>query len=93
LSTEKELENMERTIAAIGEPRVPMSDDLVREVKAVLLDRGYDEALVYAEQRYRAEDVNAGLVRVLVICRRYGLSTKAAAQVLDNLKGMEFGKW
>ncbi|NPV61056.1 MAG: hypothetical protein HPY61_00205 [Methanotrichaceae archaeon] len=52
--------------------------------------KGYDSAIVFAEQAYLAADVNAELVRVLTICRRHGLSPGAAAEVLDDLSQSGF---
>jgi hypothetical protein len=85
LTDDKELEDIEKALKAIGGFRVPEGDALIREVRSVLVEKGYDEAIVYAEQRYQAADLNAGLVRALMICRRFGLSPQAAALVLDNL--------
>lgn len=62
-----------------------MNKALINEVRRILVEKGYDEAVVYAEQAYLAEDLNAEIVRVLTICRRYELSPETAAQVLEDL--------
>ena len=64
----------------------------ISEVRRILVEKGYDEAIVYSEQAYLATDQNAELVRVLTICRRYDLSPEAAAQVFDYLRRIQSGK-
>ena len=59
------------------------------EVQRILIEKGYDEAIVYSEQAYLATDLNAELVRVLTICRRYNLKPEAAAQVFDYLRRIQ----
>lgn len=80
-----ELENMDKALKAIGDARITKNENILSGLKEVLMEKGYDEAIVYTEQVYQATDVNAALTRVLVICRRYGLSPQAAVQVLDKL--------
>lgn len=82
---DKEFENIRKAIKAIGESKLPLNKALINDVRRVLVEKGYDEAVVYAEQAYLAEDLNAEIVRVLTICRRYKLSPEAAAQVLEDL--------
>lgn len=89
MPTDKELENIEKAIKAIGESKLPLNKALINEVRRVLIEKGYDEAVVYAEQAYLAEDLNAEIVRVLTMCRRYELSPEAAAQILDDLSKIE----
>lgn len=89
MPTNKELENIEKAIKAIGESKLPLNKALINEVRRVLIEKGYDEAVVYAEQAYLAEDLNAEIIRVLTICRRYELSPEAAAQILDDLSKIE----
>ncbi len=88
----KELENMGKAIEEIGAAKVRMRENIIKDVRNVLAEKGYDAALVYAEQTM-AEDENVELVRVLAICRKYGLSPEIAAQVLDKLCMIETGKW
>jgi len=85
MANDKESENISRAIKAIGESRLPLNKALIKDVENKLIKSGYDEAIVFAEQAYLSTDVNAEIVRVLVICRHYGLSPGAAAQVLDHL--------
>ncbi len=82
-----DMENIRKALEAIGQSRLPLNDALVNEIITDLISKGYDEAVVHAEQAYLAEDVNAEIVRVLTISRRCGLSSKQAAQVLDILSG------
>lgn len=89
MPTDKELENIGKAIKAIGESKLPLNKALINEVRRVLIEKGYDEAVVYAEQAYLAEDLNAEIVRVLTMCRRYELSPEAAAQILDDLSKIE----
>jgi hypothetical protein len=88
LPNDKESENIRKAVKAIGESKLPLNKALINEVRNILVKKGYDEAVVYAEQAYLAADVNAEIVRVLTICRRYKLSPVAAAQVLDDLSGI-----
>gem|GEM_PF-368515 len=91
LLTDKELVNMGKAFKAIGETRITKNENILRDLRAILVEKGYDAAIVYTEQVYLGTDVNAALTRVLVICRRYGLSPKAASQVLDRLARVESG--
>lgn len=91
MPTSKELETIRNAIKAIGKSRLPLNKALIKDVQRVLIEKGYDAAVVYAEQAYLAADENAELVRVLTICRHHGLSPEAAAQILDSLSLMEYG--
>ena len=84
-----ELENIEAAIKAIGRSRLPLLEAFMNEVQRILVEKGYDEAIVYSEQAYQATDLNAELVRVLTICRRYDLKPEAAAQVFDYLRRIQ----
>lgn len=83
--TDNEQENMDKALKAIGDARITKNENILSGLREVLAEKGYDAAIVYTEQIYQAADVNATLTRVLVICRRYGLSPQAAVQVLDKL--------
>lgn len=85
LPTDKELENIRKAITAIGMSKLPLNKTLINDIRRVLIEKGYDAAVVHAEQAYLAADENAEIVRVLTICRGHGLSPEAAAQVLDSL--------
>ena len=61
----------------------------MNEVRRILVEKGYDEAIVYSEQAYQATDLNAELVRVLTICRRYDLKPESAARVFDYLRRIQ----
>lgn len=79
--TNEEQVNIDKALKAIGDARIAKNENILSVLRETLLEKGYDAAIVYTEQAYQATDVNAALTRVLVICRRYGLSPKAA--VLD----------
>ena len=81
--------NIEAAIKAIGPSKLPLYEAFMNEVRRILVERGYDEAIVYSEQAYQATDLNAELVRVLTICRRYDLKPEAAAQVFDYLRRIQ----
>lgn len=85
MPTDNELENIRKAIKAIGESKLPLNKALINEIEIDLVEKGYDAAVVHAEQAYLAEDVNAEIVRVLTICRHHGLSPNEAAQVIDTL--------
>ena len=89
---ENELENIGKAIKAIGASKLPLYAAFINEVRRILVEKGYDEAIVYSEQAYLATDQNAELVRVLTICRRYDLSPEAASQVFDYLRRIQSGK-
>jgi hypothetical protein len=89
LPTDNELENIRKALKAIGESKLTLNKALINDIKIDLVEKGYDAAVVHAEQAYLAADLNAEIVRVLTICRRHGLSLEAAAQVLDNLSRRE----
>lgn len=85
LPIDKEYENIRKAIEAIGESKLPLNEALINGVRRILIEEGYDAAIVHAEQAYLAADENAEIVRVLTICRYYGLGPEAAAEVLDSL--------
>lgn len=87
-----EKEKIEKAIKAIGRPEITFKEKLVRGIQRVLIEKSYDEAIVFAEQYFLSTDVNAELVRTLVVCRRYRLSPIAATQVLDILSNRAAGK-
>jgi len=89
MQSRNELENIEAAIKAIGASRLPLYEAFMNEVRRILVEKGYDEAIVYSEQAYQATDLNAELVRVLTICRRYDLKPEAAAQVFDYLRRIQ----
>jgi hypothetical protein len=85
LQTDNEPENIRKVLKAVGESKLPLNKALINEIKVDLVEKGYDVAVVHAEQAYLAEDVNAEIVRVLTICRHQGRSPEEAALVIDTL--------
>jgi len=81
--------NIEAAIKAIGASRLPLLEAFMDEVQRILVEKGYDEAIVYSEQFFQSTDLNAELVRVMTICRRYDLKPEAAAQVFDYLRRIQ----
>jgi len=89
MPSSNELGNIEAAIKAIGASRLPLLEAFMDEVQRILVEKGYDEAIVYSEQFFQSTDLNAELVRVLTICRRYDLKPEAAAQVFDYLRRIQ----
>ncbi|MGD0954978.1 MAG: hypothetical protein ABR985_21775 [Methanotrichaceae archaeon] len=89
MSSGNELGNIEAAINAIGSSRLPLLEAFMDEVQRILVEKGYDEAIVYSEQFFQSTDLNAELVRVMTICRRYNLKPEAAAQVFDYLRRIQ----
>ncbi|MGD0954660.1 MAG: hypothetical protein ABR985_20130 [Methanotrichaceae archaeon] len=81
--------NIEAAIKAIGASRLPLLEAFMDEVQRILVEKGYDEAIVYSEQFFQSTDLNAELVRVMTICRRYNLKPEASAQVFDYLRRIQ----
>jgi hypothetical protein len=81
--------NIEAAIKAIGASRLPLLEAFMDEVQRILVEKGYDEAIVYSEQFFQSTDLNAELVRVMTICRRFNLKPEAAAQVFDYLRRIQ----
>ncbi len=92
MSINMEKEKIENAIKAIGRPEIAFKENMVRDLQRVMIEKGYDEAIVFAEQYFLCTDVNAELVRTLVVCRRYRLSPIAATQILNILSSRELGK-
>jgi hypothetical protein len=91
MPSSNELGNIEAAIKAIGRSRLPLLEAFMDGVRRTLVEKGYDEAIVYSEQFFQSTDLNAELVRVMTICRRYDLSPEAAAQVFDYLWRIQAG--
>jgi hypothetical protein len=92
MSADREQESIGKALRAIGKSKLPLNKALIRDFREVLVEKGYDSAVVYAQQTYLAADENAELVRILIICRRYGLNPEEAAQVIDELCNEQFGQ-
>ena len=89
MPSSNELGNIEAAIKAIGASRLPLLEAFMDEVQRILVENGYDEAIVHSEQFFQSTDLNAELVRVMTICRRYNLKPEAAAQVFDYLRRIQ----
>jgi hypothetical protein len=87
LSVDMEDDDIRKVINAIGGSKLPLNEALIEDLRRTLVEKGYDSAVVFAEQTYLAADENAELVRILTICRRHGLGPEAAAAVLNELIG------
>ena len=92
LISSKEMENMGKAIAEIGENKTCMTEPVIKGAKEALKKGGYEGAEAYAAQLGGTDD-NTELLRVLLICKKYNLGTEAAVKVLDNLTKIESGKW
>jgi hypothetical protein len=92
LPSDNELEKMGKAIKAIGASKLPLYKAFINEVRRILVEKGYDDAIVYSEQAYLATDQNLELVRVLTICRRPDLSPETASKVIDYLSRMQSEK-
>ena len=92
LISSKEMENMGKAIAEIGENKICMTEPVIKGAKEALKTKGYEGAEAYAAQLGGTDD-NTELLRVLMIAKRYDLGTEAAMKVLDNLTKIESGKW
>ena len=89
MPSSNELGNIEAAIKAIGASRLPLLEAFMDEVQRILVEKDYDEAIVHSEQFFQSTDLNAELVRVMTICRRYNLKPEAAAQVFDYLRRIQ----
>ena len=78
-------DRVEKAILAIGKSGLSLNKALIQGLQEALIKKGFDDAIVYAEQAYLATDVNAELVRVMTICRRYDLLPEETAQVFNQL--------
>jgi len=92
LISSKEMENMGKAIAEIGQGKTCMTEPVLKGAKETLMKKGYEGAEAYAAQLGGTDD-NTELLRVLMICKKYNLGTEAAVKVLDNLTKIESGKW
>ena len=92
LLNDKELENMDKAIKAIGQANTCITAPIIKAAKSALLEKGYEGAEAYAAQ-LTGTDENTELLRVLAICKSYRLGPEAAAKVIENLNRIESGKW
>ena len=92
LTIDKEFEKIRKAIKEIGVSKAPLNKELVNEIRRVLVEKGYDEQWCIQSRAHLATDMNAEIVRILAICRRYELSPEAAAKILDDLRRIESGE-
>lgn len=90
--TDMELENLGEAINAIGQTNTCITAPIIAATKNTLLEKGYEGAEAYAAQLTGADE-NTELLRVLNVCKSYGLGPEAAAKVIENLNRIESGKW
>jgi hypothetical protein len=92
LTSGKEFENLGKAIAEIGKVRTCFTVQTINEVKEALFKKGYEGAELYGAQLAEADEF-IEMLRVLMICKKYDLSSETASKVLDNLNRIESGKW
>jgi hypothetical protein len=92
LTSSEELENLGKVIAEIGKGRTCFTAQTIKDTKEALFKKGYESAELYGAQLAEADE-NTELLRVLMICKKYGLGPETAVRVLDNLNRIESGKW
>jgi len=85
-------EEMTKVIKKIGATGIHINEETLRVVKDAILDEGYEQAMLYVAQ-HTASMERDELHRVIAICRRYKLSEKTAAYLVENLNEIESGNW
>jgi hypothetical protein len=85
-------EEMIKVVKKIGATGMHISGQNLEMVKKVLLEEGYQGAMLYVAQ-HTASAERDELHRVLAIFRRYRLSPMTAADLIENLNVIESGKW
>ena len=85
-------EEMTKAIKKIGATGIHFSEQTLLVVKTAILEEGYEEAMLYIAQ-HTASMERDELHRVIAICRRYRLSEKTAAYLVENLNEIESGSW
>lgn len=88
----RELENMGKAIEQIGTANTCITGNIIKDVKKIVLDKGFDAAELYASQ-LTGTDENTEFSRIFKIFRENNLSQEAIGQVLDKLASIESGKW
>jgi hypothetical protein len=94
-SSRQEMEFDEETwkvIKKIGSTGIHIGEQTLQTVKDAILENGYQEAMLYVAQ-HTASMERDELHRVMAICRRYKLSVKTAAYLVENLNEIESGNW
>jgi hypothetical protein len=94
-SSRQEMEFDEETwkvIKKIGSTGIHIGEQTLQTVRDAILENGYQEAMLYVAQ-HTASMERDELHRVMAICRRYKLSVKMAAYLVENLNEIESGNW
>lgn len=81
-----------KVIKKIGSTGMHIGEQTLKTVKDAILENGYQEAMLYVAQ-HTASMERDELHRVMAICRRYKLSVKMAAYLIENLNEIESGNW
>ena len=82
----------EKVIKEIGPTGIHIDEETLHVVRDAILADGYEGAMLYAAQ-HTASMERDELHRVMSICRRYKLSAKMAAYLVENLNEIESGNW
>jgi hypothetical protein len=85
-------EEATKVVKKIGVTDIHFSDSTLQMVKKAILEDGYEGAMLYIAQHTTSMERDE-LHRVLDICRRYELSLKVAADIVQNLNEIESGIW
>jgi hypothetical protein len=85
-------EETTKVVKKIGVTDIHFSDSTLQMVKKAILEDGYEGAMLYIAQHTTSMERDE-LHRVLDICRRYELSLKVAADIVQNLNEIESGSW
>jgi hypothetical protein len=94
-SSRQEMEFDEETwkvIKKIGSTGIHIGEQTLQTVRDAILENGYQEAMLYVAQ-HTASMERDELHRVMAICRRYKMSVKMAAYLVENLNEIESGNW
>ena len=85
-------EEMTKVIKKIGATGIHINEQTLIVVKDALLEEGYEQAMLYIAQ-HTASMERDELHRVIAISRRYKISEKTAAYLVENLNEIESGNW
>lgn len=90
-STKLNNERAVRVIKKIGVSGVKIDENLLQSIHMVLLDQGYEDAMLYIAQ-HTASIQRDELHRVLSICQQSKLPADLAADIIKDLNKIEFGE-
>ncbi|HWQ20587.1 MAG TPA: hypothetical protein VN455_12465 [Methanotrichaceae archaeon] len=90
-STKPKNEKAVRVIKKIGAAGVNIDDHLLQAIHRVLLEQGYEDAMLYIAQ-HTAQIQRDELHRVLSICQQFMLPVELAADIIKDLNKIEFGE-